>query len=310
MKVSKNFIQILSISLAIIGMLLSCEPSYNEMKRMSREERARLQHEDSAALKVGVLPTLDCLPLYLAKEHALFDTARADIRLKQFKAQIDCDEALQKGRIEGNVTDLVRALYMKSKGFELNLATSTNSYWQLISNRKMRIKEIKQLQDKMIAITRFSATALLADFAVDSVKLKQEDVFRIQINDVNLRLQMLLNNEMDAALLPEPCATTARMYKNPVLMDSKDKDMRFGVIVFNSKTMKDKNRKVQLDVFTNGYNAACDSLNKFGLIHYADIIKKYCHTDDKTIAAMPKIRFNHVEAPRQKDIDRASKWLK
>ena len=41
---------------------------------------------------------------------------------------------------------------------------------------------------------------------------------------------MLLNNEMDAMLLTEPQATTARIYKNDVLMDSRDKDMRLGVI--------------------------------------------------------------------------------
>ena len=37
--------------------------------------------EDSLAFKVGVLPTLDCLPMYVAKEQCLFDTAKADIRL-------------------------------------------------------------------------------------------------------------------------------------------------------------------------------------------------------------------------------------
>ena len=38
-----------------------------------------------------------------------------------------------------------------------------------------------------------------------------EEVFKVQINDVALRLQMLLNNEMDAMLLTEPQATTARI---------------------------------------------------------------------------------------------------
>lgn len=296
--------------LSAAAALLSCGPSYDETKRLSRQERQRLMREDSLALKVAVMPTLDCLPLYVAKERALFDTARADIRLKRFAAQMSCDEALKSGRVEGGVTDVVRALRMKSGGLELDFLASTGAYWQLISSRKARIKEIKQLRDKMVAVTRYSATALLADCATDSAKLKREEVFRVQINDVPLRLRMLLNNEMDAALLPEPQATAARLYKNPVLMDSRDKDMRLGLIVFNAKAMNDKRRKAQLDVFVKGYNAACDSLNKFGTSRYAEIITKYCHADAKTVAALPRLRFTPIEPPREKDVARAAKWLK
>jgi len=294
---------------AIGAGFVSCGQSYDEARRISREERARLRREDSLALKVGVLPTLDCLPMFVAKERALFDTA-ADIRLKLFKAQMDCDEALRKGRLEGSVTDIVRALRLRKRGADIDFTSSTNAYWQLISNRKARIKQLSQLKDKMVAMTRYSATALLADYAVDSVKVRQEEVFRIQINDVSLRLKMLLNNEMDAALLTEPQATAARLLKNPVLMDTRGKDMRFGLIVFANSALKEQRRKRQVDAFVKGYNAACDSLNRFGLRHYAPVIEKYCQADAKTIAALPRLKFSRIEKPRQKDIDRASRWLK
>jgi len=287
----------------------ACGQSYEESKRISREERARLQREDSLALKVGVMPTLDCLPIFVAKERALFDSSM-NIRLKIYRSQMACDEALRKGRVEGSVTDIVRALRLRSKGLGLDFTSSTNAYWQLVSNRKARIKQLKQMSDKMMAMTRYSATALLADYAVDSVKLKQEEVFQIQINDVNLRLKMLLNNEMDAALLTEPQATTARLYKNPVLMDTRDKDWNFGLIVFKQEALKDKRRKRQVEAFTKGYNAACDSINKHGIRHYASVIGKYYEVDGKTVKALPRLTFRHIGKPHQKDIDRASRWLK
>lgn len=290
--------------------MTGCGQSYEEKQRLSRAEQTRLHREDSLALKIGVMPTLDCLPIYVAKDYGLFDSTKADIRLKPFKAQIDCDAALMKGAIEGCITDIVRGQWMKGKGTALDYVAATNTYWQLISNRLARIRRINQMNDKMIAMARFSSTALLADYAVDSAKLKSEDVFKVQINDVNLRLQMLMNNEMDAVLLPEPQATTARLYKNPVLMDSRDKDMWLGVIAFRKKDMKDERRKQQLDVFMKGYNAACDSINKNGLKHYARTIEKYCGTDENTVNALPKIKFRRAETPRQKDIENADKWLK
>lgn len=307
MKRKTIYAALLIITLAVAT---GCGPSYEEVKKQSKAEQRRLYKEDSLALKIGVLPTLDCLPIYVAKECHLFDSAKADIRLKTFTSQIDCDEALKGGRIEGNTTDIVRGQYMRKKGTAIDYIAVTNAYWQLISNRMARIRRLNQLNDKMVAMTRYSATALLADYATDSVKLKREEVFKIQINDVDLRLRMLLNNEMDAMLLTEPQATSARLYKNPVLMDSRDKDMRLGVIAFNSKTMDDERRQQQLKIFIKGYNSACDSINKNGIKQYADILKKYYKLDDRTINALPKMKFNHAEAPRQKDIDTADKWLK
>ena len=298
---------LLLIALAVAA---GCGPSYEEVKKQTAAEQKRLDKEDSAALKIGVTPTLDCLPIYVAKECGLFDSTKADIRLKAFTSNIDCDDALRKGRIEGCATDIVRGQYIKHKGTDIDYVAATNAYWQLISNRTARIRRLSQLNDKMVAMTRYSATALLADYATDSAKLKSEEVFKIQINDVDLRLRMLLGNEMDAMLLTEPQATTARLYKNPVLMDSRDKDMRFGVIAFNGKAMDDEQRRKQLDVFVKGYDSACDSINKNGLKHYADVLKKYYKLDDRTINALPKMKFNHAEALRQKDIDTADKWLK
>lgn len=294
-----------------VAVTAGCGPSYDDLKKMSQAEQAKLRHKDSLALKIGVLPTLDCLPIYVAKDCGLFDSTKADIRLKPFNSQIDGDQALVDGRLEGCVTDIVRGQRMKAKrGVSLDYVAATNAGWQLISNRLARIKRINQLDDKMIAITRFSATALLADLATDSAKLKDETVFKIQINDINLRLQMLLANEMDAMFLPEPQATTARLYKNPVLMDSRDKDLRLGVIAFNKNAMNDERRRRQLAVFISGYNAACDSINKNGIRKYTSTLKKYYQLDDKTINALPKTRYEHAKAPRQKDIDAADRWLK
>ncbi len=79
----------------------------------------------------------------------------------------------------------------------------------------------------MIAMTRHSATDYLSTLVIDSVKTKY-DVYRVQINDLNIRLRMLLNNEMDAAWMPEPYATQARMAKHVALADSRDKEPPVG----------------------------------------------------------------------------------
>jgi NitT/TauT family transport system substrate-binding protein len=301
--------KIVLVMLSVV-LLAGCGQSYEEAKEQSARERAMHQRKDSLALKVGVLPTIDCLPMFIIKERAWIDTAKADVRFRDMESHIAADDALRRGKIEGSVTDIVRAERMKRQGLALTYVASTPLSWQFITNKKARIKELKQLTDKMIAVSRFSATAMLADMAVDSSRLKSEVVFRVQVNNPQIRLKMLLNNEMDAVLLPEPQATVARLAGNPVIMDAKNKDLRMGAIVFTDKAMNDSRRRSQIDAFVKAYNQACDSINRYGIASYAGIIKKYMDVDDRTVRSLPKVKFEHAARPREKDITRANSWLR
>lgn len=290
------------VLLLAVGIFVACGNSQDKVNRMSKAERQRLDSLDREALKIGVMPTLDCLPIYVAKEYHLFDTLGVDVHLRWYSAQMDCDTALTNKRVEGSITDLVRAERMCAKGTKLSYSISTGTYWQLIANKRARITELKQLSDKMIAMTRFSATDYLTNVALDSVRPKY-DVYRVQINDVNIRLKMLLNNEMDAALLAEPQATRARMEGNPVLMDSRDKNLWLGVVAFRSAIFSDKKRVKQHKAFLKAYNMAVDSINKNGVGYYAPLLEKKCGVPANALSMLPKMKFKHATAPRARDVE-------
>ncbi len=279
-------------------------------KVMTRAERLRMKKAESAALKIAVMPTLDCLPLFVARECRLFDTLGVDVRLKYFKAQMDVDTALAGCSVEGGVSDLVRTERLKQKGTPLDYLTATDGSWQLVVNRTARIKQLKQLDDKMLAMTRFSATDRFSDIALDSAKLKYDRVYRVQINDVNLRLLMLLNNEMDALWLPEPQATVARHHKHGVLMDSRKMKGSWGVLAIRTDRTADKSRQEQLKLLVKAYNTACDSINKRGVAHYMPLIEKYCKQKKEHLKKLPAdLRFRPVAKPAEEDVNSARQWL-
>jgi len=303
--------QTLLYLIALCFLMTACGPSQEEQQRLSQEERLRAWREDSAALKIAVMPTLDCLPLYVAEATGMFQRMGADIRLKYYTAQMDCDTALVRGRVEGMVSDLVRTERLQQLGTPLEYKTSTGSYWQLLTGVMARIRQLKQLDDKMLAMTRYSATHLLAELVVDSAKLDAQRVFFIQLNDVKVRLSMLQTNTMDALLLPEPQATQARLLKARVLIDSRRLDLRLGVIAFSQQALKDTVRQRQAEVFLNAYNMACDTINAHGISHYASLLEQYCGLSVAQVDSLPRdFLFEHASLPRKKDISRAKEWLK
>ena len=147
--IMKKFIFIM-ISVVLLS---ACGQSYEETKRQNRLQRKEALRKDSAALKIAVMPTLACLPMFVAEYHQLYDTLNGGVRLKYFKAYIDCDTALERKRVEGSVSDLVRAACIEKRGMKLRYVAATNAYWQLVTNKNSRIHQLKQLDDKMIAMT-------------------------------------------------------------------------------------------------------------------------------------------------------------
>lgn len=294
-----NLIAVMLLSLA------GC--SGDDKADKAKEEKKAEMAKEKAALKIAVLPTMDCLPLFLLKDSALYDSTKVDIRLRQFTAQMDCDTALIGGSVQGSVSDLVRVARMKRKGTPLWAGIATNAYWQLITNKAARLKELSQFSDKMVAMTRYSVTDMLTDMAIKKGKPKYS-VFKIQINDVLLRLKMLQNNEMDAMWLTEPQATAARRDGHGMLMDSKKDSLYMGVIAFRVKDLADDRRYQQVEDFKVAYNRACEQINKNGVKYYADIIKKYMHTNDSVVKDLPDMKFTTVQTPRQKDVDVAERW--
>lgn len=300
--------QILSL---IAGLLLvaACGQSYEETKRITRQQRLEAMRKDSAALKIAVLPTLDCLPFFVAEQEGYLDTLNGGVRLKYYMAQMDCDTAFHHGRVEGMITDLVRAKRLEKQGIKIRY-WATNTYWQLVTNRNSRVRQLKQLDDKMVAMTRYSATDLLTDHMVDSAKLEADRVFKVQVNDLNVRLQMLYNNEIDALWLPEPQATAARQQKNAVIADTRTMNCQLGVIAFRDKEMQRSARAHQLALLLKAYNMACDTINKYGLDRYRSLIVKRCRVKKEVVDSLPKtIRYHHANGPRQQDVTMAEKWI-
>ena len=268
------------------------------------EDKEVQQKQGQDVINVATTPTLDCLPIFVAQDRGMFDRNNVSVNLMTMMAQMDCQDALLKEKAQLVASDVMRGEKMRREGKDIHYVTSTIINWQMITNRLVRITDIKQMGDKMMAMTRYSATDYLSRYVVDSVKPKNK-VFNIQINDVNIRLKMLLNNEMDAVWLPEPQATEARLDKHPVLYDTQNKGWRFGCLLTLGKTWNDTHRRNQIEGFIKVYNMACDSINIHGMANYTAIIQKYCHVTEKTAKALPKTTFSHACNPTDVIIGKA-----
>lgn len=264
--------------------------------------------KSSNAVVIATLPTFDCLPLYWAESKGLLKQEGLDVELKMYPSQMDGDTAILRGHVQGVVSDLVRMERIKQKLPYLTYFSSTSLSWQLYTNKTARIKTIQQLSEKMVGMTRFSGTDYWTDRVVKEAKPKNE-VFRVQLNDLNVRWKMLQNNEIDAVWLSEPYSTKARLRQCQKVYDTEGKDMMMGVIAFNKKELDKKLNNNGLEQLIKVYNQACDSLNQYTVEHYIGVLEKYYGLTERDIKALPRMHFHHVLKPRQLDIEAARRFL-
>lgn len=247
-------------------------------------------------LTVAVLPTTDCLPVALAYEKSWFEANGVRVNLLCLNAQMDCDTALMGTAAQVAMTDIVRAERMRKKGVPITYLTTTNTTWQLIAGKATRLTDIKQLGDKMVAMARYSATDYLTAQVTQEAKAKNT-IFRVQVNDVQVRLKMLLTGAMDAAWLPEPQATAALQAGHRRLALKAYPQQPLAAISCRTEEGQPMQYAQWIEAFKKTYNQAVDSINRYGVMHYADVAEQLTRQPRKVLQKLPKQRYTHAQQP-------------
>ena len=285
--------------------LVSCGKSDKELQAERQAQKLAEREAYQKAYKIAVMPTMDCLPAYLLKDSLLYDTAKVDIRLCRFNAQMDCDTAMIGGSVQAAFSDLVRTERLKHRNKVLmHYLTDTNLNWQLIADKDSKLKQLSDLSDKIVAMTRFSGTDLLTDMAVKKAKPKYQ-VFRVQVNDVLVRLAMLQNHEIDAYWFAEPQITKALSADNNSLFNSEDAGVHLGVVAIMDKVR----RQDEEAAFAEAYDKAVEQINKNGVKYYSALIQKYMKVDESVVRALPDIKYTKIGPPRKADLLMARNFL-
>lgn len=261
--------------LMVVGLCGSC----------SQTDRT-VSEKDSTAIRLGVLPTMECLPFYYADSTGLFDSLGVNVHLVTFDAAMDADTAFVNGKIDGIVTDLVKACIWQGQGDTAKVAMVGELRMWLITAPKARLLKAESLREKIIGITRHSAVDYFADKILESVKLQSIDLNKPQINNIRLRGLMVDQDQMDGAILPEPYASEAVARGAKRLNGTEEmKVANLMCVLFNDSIHRA--RKREIENIRNVYDQAVMALNADTLSNVLEYIPKEHRT------AMPDTLFRY-----------------
>lgn len=310
-KIGVAVIVVCFVFLASICMMDSCGAS-----------DARADADDSAALHVAVMPTLDCLPVYYAAQTGIYDSLGLQLRLHNYAAQIEIDTALQKGHAMLAYSDLCRVIVMQQTdtlGIKA-VGRTSGGLWLVTDTIGPRpVPHLSALQGRMVAVARYGMTDFWSDYVAKVARVDTAGLLRPNVGSVRIRTDMVCNHTIESALLPEPYATEAALRGQLRLLSLDSIAPALAVFAATSQLLDDSVRRNQLSAFIQGYDKAVERINDVSLrISPAehDRLSVLLHTYfafpdtliDSVIIALP--RLQPIAEPRTSDAEPALQWLR
>lgn len=228
---------------------------------------------DSTALHVALVPNRDCLPIYYAKRTGIYDSLGLKLQIATYGSQMDCDTTLMGNIADGGWCDNIRKKTYGKRMEHLRTMWTGTQRWEIFTSKSLRIHEASALVGHTIGTARSSAENEYLHLYLKSAKANVENIYFPQINNLNMRAQMLTGDQIDAAVITWPYTSMARSEGHHCLAAQRfaDKNECF---VINTKHTESDTRKQQWKLFEKGRQMALDSIRQKGAKVYSIILQK------------------------------------
>lgn len=177
---------------------------------------SKSKEEENAKVRIGFFPNITHSQALMGKGEGQFQKAfgNNEIEWKMFNAGPSEMEAMLAGELDIAYIGPGPAIngYVKSKGDIQIISGATNAGAILISRKDVKIADLKELENKKIAVPQFGNTQdLTLRYLLNQNGLKDKtkggNVEIRQVENPDLKV-LLENGDIDAALVPEPWGST------------------------------------------------------------------------------------------------------
>ena len=259
-------------------------------------------------LTIGLMPDTDSIPFIIAAERGYFAEEGVEVELVPFKSAMERDAALQSGNLDGAVSDLLAVIFARSGGFSLHATSYTDGNYNLVAGKHTGISSAADLHGKDIAISRNTIIEYVTDEILAVNGMTEQDVSKVVIPQIPVRLEMLQSGNLAAAVLPEPMASVAVASGSRYVTGSGDLGINPGVIVFTDSSINEKAQSIR--AMYRAYNKAVKYLNDTPRAEYIDLVMEKSGFPAPARDALDLKPYRSAGLPAEKDVEETVRWVK
>lgn len=271
------------------------------------EKTAASSDKAVETLTLGVMPSTDNIPLILAHEKGFDKDHGVEIKLENFKAAKDRDAAFQAGKVDGVSTDLVAIAIYQEAGMNVKITGNTYGQFDLITGDDS-VKTTADLKGKDVILSKKTGTEYAVTMMLEKAGLTDQDINVSEVPQVPTRLELLKNNQAQAAILPEPFATMATADGLRVL----DSTRKIGINPFVMGMPQDviEKKADAIKGMYEAYNEAVDYIKDHDKSDYIQLFIDEVGFPETLKDQITVPDYTHAEQATDEDITSAFTWAK
>ena len=222
--------------------------------------------EKLPSIQFGTIPVLQSLPLFVAAEKGFFKEQGLNVEIVLFNSAMEKDIALSSGRIAGYFGDLMTPMVLQANntGVRITAANFNTTHEQrmfaILASPQSANKGLEEIAKAGIATGTNAIPEYLVERLLQQRKISKDKINFIDVKNIPIRLQMLLSNQIPAALLPEPLASLAETKGAKSLLDDKGRGLSATVLAFSERFIRSNPQAVK--AFQAAVDRASDYINK------------------------------------------------
>jgi NitT/TauT family transport system substrate-binding protein len=268
--------------------------------------------EKLPSIQFGTIPVLQSLPLFVAAEKGFFKEQGLNVEIVLFNSALEKDIALSSGRIVGYFGDLMTPMVLQANNAGVRItATNFNTtheqrMFAVLASPQSTNKGLEEIAKAGVATSTNALPEYLVERLLQQRKIAKGKINFIDVKSIPIRLQMLLSNQVPAALLPEPLASLAEMKGAKTLLDDKGRGLSATVLAFSERFIRTNPQAIK--AFQAAVDRASDYINK-NPQEVRAIMNRECKIPDTLKDAFPIPKFPKLAAPSQKQVMDVYGWL-
>ena len=216
-------------------------------------------------MRIGVLPITDVVPFYIAQQQEYFLKQGIAVELVPASSAAERDQMMATGQIDGQLNDLVSTVLFNAQSPKIKIVriariafSNAPEYW-ILTPKDSPIKTAADLKGKDIAISQNSVIEYVTQRLLEAEGLNAADIKTTNVPAIPTRLQLLTQNQVAAATLPDPLASLAISQGARIIVDdSKYTKYSMSVISFRNEVVAQ--RAADIKRFLAAYDQAISDI--------------------------------------------------
>ncbi len=254
------------------------------------------------------MSSMDYLPLAVAQYNGYFEKEGVSVIIHKFYSANERDAAFQSGNLDGTILDYTGAAIQRAGGIKLKVVSQCDGTFVLIAGKDSGVKSIEDLKGKRLAVSRNTVIDFCTDLVLQKAAIPLDDIEKMEINKIPLRLEMLRNGKIDATMLPDPFATIALQDENRSIINVSELDIRTTGIAFHENVIVQKRKAVEN--FYRAYNKSVSIINSDPSSNFHSLLVSEIGFPANLVSNIELPNYSMAQLPQESDLERVELWLK